>query len=104
MPSTPRQHRHEPRELAPHERLAAGEPEVGDAHPREQRHDALDLLEAQDLVAVEPRQAVGRHAVLAAEVAAVGDRHAQVRDEAAVAVDEGFWAHLVEGYPGWTCR
>ena len=104
MPVHAREHRHEPRELAPHERLAAGEAQVGDAHPREHAHHSLDLLEAQDLRAVEPGQAVGRHAVLAAEVAAVGDRDPQVRDQPAVAVHEGFDAHLVEGYPPWTCR
>ena len=47
-----------------------------------------DLLESQDLGALEPRQPLGRHAVLAAEVAAVGDRYAQVPDLASVTVDE----------------
>ena len=54
----------------------------------EQPHQPLDLLEAEDLVALEPGQPVGRHAVLAAEVAAVGDRDAQVGDPAPVAVEE----------------
>ena len=49
---------------------------------REQPHEALDLLEAEDLRALEPGQALGGHAVLAAEVAAVGDRDAQVGDRA----------------------
>ena len=47
-----------------------------------------DLLVAEDVVAVQPRQALGGHAVLAAEVAAVGDRDADVADVATVAVDE----------------
>ena len=40
----------------------------------------------EDLGAVEPGQALGRHAVLAAEVAAVGDGDPQVADQAAVTV------------------
>jgi hypothetical protein len=87
------QHRDEPRELAPHERLAAGQAQVGHAHPGHDPHEPLDLLEAEDLVALEPGQPVGGHAVLAAEVAAVGDRHAQVGDLAAVAVDERLAGH-----------
>ena len=31
-------------------------------------------------------------------------RDAEVRDHTAVAVDEGFESHRVEGYPWWTCR
>jgi hypothetical protein len=71
-----REHRYEPRKLAPHERLAAREPQVGHAHARHHRHQPLDLLEAQHLVAVEPGEPVRGHAVLAAEVAAVGHGHA----------------------------
>ena len=88
MPVDRGEHRDEPREVAAHERLAAGQAQVGHAHARHQPHDALDLLEAEDLVALEPGQAVGGHAVLAAEVAAVGDRDAQVGDAAAVPVEE----------------
>src|SRR5205823_5541977 len=64
------------------------EPDVADPHLHEQAHDALDLLEGEDLLTPEPRQPVRRHAVLAAEVAAVRDRDAQVLDPAAVPVDE----------------
>ena len=46
------------------------------------------LLVGEQRVAVEPGQALGRHAVLAAEVAAVGDRDAHVADRPAVPVDE----------------
>ena len=81
MPVHAREHRDQPRELAPHQRLAAREPHVGHAHPRQHAHQPLDLLEAEHLGAVEPGQAVGRHAVLAAEVAAVRDGDPQVRDQ-----------------------
>ena len=76
----------QPREVAAHERLAAGQPHVADAHRRQHAHDPRDLLEAQDLVALEPRQPLGRHAVLAAEVAAVGDRDAHVADQSSMPI------------------
>ena len=82
------QHRHQLREVAAGERLAAGEADVGDAEPGEQRHQPLDLLEAQDLVAIEPFHPLGRHAVATAEVAAIGDRDAQVGDRPAVGVGQ----------------
>ena len=85
-PSIAAQHRDQLRKLAADERLAAGEAHVRDAHRHEQAHEPLDLLEGEDLGPVEPRQALGGHAVLAAEVAAVGDRDPQVADQAAVAV------------------
>ena len=66
-------------QAGPHRRLAAGEPdrvdaEALDAHPG----DPLDLLEGEQLGAGQPLHALGRHAVRAAVVAAVGDRDAQV--------------------------
>ncbi len=64
---------------AAHQRLAAGQAHVARRpSPTKQPHQPLDLLEAEDLGALEPRQAVGGHAVLAAEVAAVGDGDAQI--------------------------
>ena len=68
--------------------------------PDEDRHEPLDLLEGEDRLALEPRQPLGRHAVLAAEVAAVGDRDAQVLDQPAVAVPQGF--HVDQATAG--CR
>src|SRR6185503_14477984 len=90
------QHSHECREIAPHERLAACEPDVADAHRDEQPHQALDLLEAQDLLAVEPRQALGGHAVLAAEIASIRDGDAQIPDHATMAVPQ--WLRLPHGH------
>ena len=72
----------QPLEVAAHERLAAGDAELLDAERHERLRDPRDLLEAEQLLAVE--EAVGaaedllRHAVDAAEVAAVGDRDPQV--------------------------
>ena len=79
-------HLGEHRELTADQGLAAGEPDVADPHVGEQAHQARDLLEGEDLGALEPGQALGGHAVLAAEVAAVGDRDSQISDFAPVAV------------------
>src|SRR5256714_330968 len=87
-PFDPRQHAYEPRELTAHERLAAGEAHVLHAQRHHQAHDPLDLLEAQEGRALEPGQPVRRHAVLAAEVAAGGDRHAGGLEAAPMAIYE----------------
>ena len=65
-----------------------------DAHVGEQADQTRDLLEGQNFGAFEPGQPLGGHAVLAAEVAAVGDRHAQVADQTAVTVSEWLKRHL----------
>src|SRR5215218_1802077 len=78
----------QPPQLLAHERLAAGQPHVVHAHLAQHAHEPLDLLVGEQRVAVEPRQPLGRHAVRAAEVAAVGDRDPHVPDRAPVAVCE----------------
>src|SRR5262249_59635454 len=72
--------RHEAGEVAPQERLAAGETEAVDAERREDGDERVDLLEGEQVLALEPDVLLLRHAVLAAEVAAVGDREAQVAE------------------------
>ncbi len=68
-------------DVAPDERLAAGDPDRPHAERGEDADDALDLLEAQELLAVEEGVVAAedllRHAVDAAEVATVGDRDPQ---------------------------
>src|ERR1700733_5714572 len=58
----------------------AGQADIGYPHRGEDRHQPGDLLEGQDLRPLEPGQALSRHAVLAAEVAGVGDRDPQITD------------------------
>ncbi len=70
-------------ELAAQQRLAAGQADLAHALPRDDRDDARDLLERQAAPsdrrnAVPLAEDLARHAVGAAQVAAVGDRHAQV--------------------------
>ncbi len=94
------QHLRQAGKVAPHQRFAAGQAHVADAHRRQHGHESLDLLEAEHLVALQPGQALRGHAVLAAEVAAIGDRHAHVADVAAVPVAQGLnLRHHASTYP-----
>jgi hypothetical protein len=67
-------------QVAPDERLAARQPDLVHAHRGEHADGALDLLEAEDLLARQPLEPLCGHAVLAAEVALVGDRDPQAAD------------------------
>ena len=78
----------EPRQVGPHERLAAGEPQPPHAHLRDDAHEPRDLLERQNLVPRLEADVLVRHAVEAADVAAIGDADPQAAVHAAEAVDE----------------
>jgi hypothetical protein len=65
-------------EVAAEQRLAAGEPDLVDAQGDEHVDQEADFLEVQQVLARQPDVFVFRHAVGAAQVAAVGDRQAQV--------------------------
>ena len=73
---------------APQQRLPAGEPHL--AHPEADEHadEAQQLLVGEHLGLGHPRQALGGHAVGAAQVAAVGDRHPQVPGHPPEGVDQ----------------
>ena len=57
---------------------------------------ALDLLERQHLAARQPDHAFFRHAVGAAEVAAIGDRDAQVTNGASEGIDQIHASQAIE--------
>ena len=83
------EHRDQPRQVRADSGLPARdadrlEAEALDPHP----HDPGLLLVGEQLVAVQPGHALLGHAVGAAEVAAVGDRHAQVGDPAPERIDQ----------------
>ena len=90
--ATSREHRDQPLEVLAQQRLAAGQPDLLDAEADEHARDARDLLERQQLVVRQERVVAAehllRHAVDAAEVAAVGDRDAQVVQAPAARVRE----------------
>ena len=80
-------------DVAPQERLAAGHAELLDAAADEDPRHPRDLLERQQLGAVEELVAVpehlARHAVGAAEVAAIGDRDPQIPERPCESVADG---------------
>ena len=69
---------HDVDQAAAQQRLATGEPHLGDPEADHETDDAHQLVVGEHLGLGEPVQALGRHAVGAAQVAPVGDRHAQV--------------------------
>ena len=97
-----RQHRDQVGQVAADERLAAGDPQLLDAERDERPGRPLDLLEAQDLVARQERVVLAEdllgHAVGAPEVAAIGDRDAQVAHRPAERV--GRSGSAIEGRGG----
>ena len=78
-------------EVAAQQRLAARDPELLHAELDEDARDALDLLERQELAprqeAVVAPEDLLRHAVDAAEVAAVRDRDPQIAQRPAERVE-----------------
>ena len=74
---------------AAHQRLAAGEAHLADAEVLDRDADQPDdLVVGEHLVVGQPVEALGGHAVGAAQVAAVGQRDAQVGGHPAVPVGE----------------
>ena len=74
--------------VLPHQRLAAGQADALDAEADEGAAEAVQLLQAQDL-GLGQEGHVLRHAVDAAEVAAIGDRDAEIGDPSAERIDHG---------------
>ena len=79
----------EARQIAAQQRLAAGQPDTGHALADEDPGQPIDLLEAQEIRARQPYVLRLGHAVEAAQVAAVGDRHAQRAQWAVECVEHG---------------
>jgi hypothetical protein len=77
-------------QVAPDEGLAARDPDLLDAVGDEGARESVDLLEAEELTPLEELVVASedllRHAVDAAEVAAAGDRDAQVAERPAECV------------------
>ncbi len=85
---------HDLDQAAPHQRLAAGEPDLLDPESLDpDPHQAHHLVVGEHLVARQPVESLGGHAVGAAQVAAVGQRHAEVAGDPAVPVLERLHLH-----------
>src|SRR5438445_546856 len=76
-------------QVAPHERLAPRQPQPLDAHRSEDVDQVPDLLELQDVAPRQPHVVLLRHAVLAAQVAAVRDRDPEISKGAPERVENG---------------
>ena len=83
----------QPHHALAHQGLAAGQAQLLRAQADEGRGDAVQLLERQHLGLRQEGHVLG-HAVDAAQVAAVGDRHAQIGHRAAEASIRGREARL----------
>ena len=73
-------------EFAPHQRFTAGDAHARHAEPRRDRREAHEFLEVQHVLSREPDVLLLRHAVAAAQVAAVGDREAQAAQRSPEAI------------------
>ena len=82
------EHRGQAREVPADERLAAGQAHVGRPSRRTDPPARAISSKVRISAALQPGQALGGHAVLAAEVAAVGDRDPQIADQATVTVPQ----------------
>ena len=81
-------------QAAPHERLSPGEAHLVDPEVLHGDPDQPDdLVVGEHLLARQPVQALGGHAVAAAQVAPVRQRDPQVRRDATEAVGEGAGDH-----------
>ena len=81
--------RHDVGQPATQQRLAAGEPDLADAELlHADAHQPDDLVVGERLLGRQPVEALGGHAVVAAQVAPVGQRDAQVGGHASVAVGQ----------------
>ena len=78
-------------DVAPHQRLAAGQAQLPDAEPDEGAAHPVELLEGQQL-RLRQKVHLFRHAIDAAEVAAVGHRYAQIGDGASKRIDHAVLA------------
>ena len=88
-----RQARGQPRQIAPHQGLTAGQAHMADAQPGEGAHHAGDLVEIEPVLGfLEALKALGQ-AVTAAQVAAVGHGETQIGDLAAEWVGQWLGRH-----------
>ena len=71
----------------PDQRLAPGQPEFPDAATDECRRQPVNFLQAQNLC-LRQEGHMFRHAVNAAEIAAISDRNAQITDPPSKGIDE----------------
>ncbi len=97
---------HQIANIAPHQRLAASQPDLVDAARYEQVGQQRDLLQREHLIFGQELH-LFRHAIAATQVAAVRDGYAQIADPAAQAVGHLRARRVRHGHGNlarrWTC-
>ena len=78
----------EDRQIAPQQRLAAGNPHAIDAERRKDVHEGADFLERQQVLARQPHVVRLRHTVMTPEVAAVRDRDPEAAQRARETIEQ----------------
>jgi hypothetical protein len=76
------------RDIFTQQRFASSEPHLADPLIEEDVHESIDLLELQDIFTREPHVLRLGHAVLAPQIAAIGDRQAQVGERTLLGVED----------------
>ncbi len=79
----------DPRQLAPHQRLAAGEPHLVDAEIGEGLHQPADLLDVENVLPRQPDVILAGHAIIAAQVTHIDERQPQAPQRPTQAVARG---------------
>jgi len=77
---------HQEHDVLAHQRLAAGEPQLAHALGDEGGTEPVQFFERQQIL-LRQEGHVFRHAIGAAEIAAIGDRHAQIGNRPTEGVD-----------------
>src|SRR5438132_4195596 len=75
--------------VAAHQRFAAGQAQLSDPEANKRAAHTVELFERQQLGFREKRH-LFRHAIDTAEIAAVGDRYAQISDRSSKRVDHAW--------------
>src|SRR5262245_55669509 len=88
----------ERRQVMAQQRFAAGQTDAVNAEHAEAVDQRADLLELEDVAARQPDVVFLRHAILAAQVASVGHRNAQVAQRPPEGVAHG--GHAAQSMPG----
>ncbi len=83
----PRKRAEQGHDVAPHQRLAAGDAQFARSQPHEGRAQPIELLQRQHVALGQEVHVLG-HAIGAAEIAAVGDRDADVAHRPAEGIDQ----------------
>src|SRR5438034_11556643 len=80
----------------PHQRFATGQANLLNSKPEENPREALNFLERQYFLTLDPGVLVERHAIRAAEIAAIRYGNSQVPHRAAKQINRGHACIIVD--------